>query len=234
MGAGSIADAEVRRARGQTRTGLVLLTIGVAMGWIPVIRDLGGLLALVGIIYLFVGRWGFSARHHDLVVTGGVLVVLGFVASVAIAIALFGAVIQAATQVGASPQTVGAALQSSIENTIIAGFVVAIITGVGQLLMVWAIADRTARGLLIAGFLAAIVIALVVIAIELPLLSSAIQSSTSGSTINLVPVDQFQNQTQFYGVLTVIPSAITAYAYYRIWGAIRVDPAAPAAPTPRF
>jgi hypothetical protein len=234
MDPGWQADNEVRRARGHTRTGLLLLTVGVALGWIPVVRDLGGLLALIGIIFLFVGRWGFSPRHHDLVVVGGVLLVIGFVASIVIAVALVGAIIQAASQIGATPQTLGSALESSIEDTIIAALVVSIVSGIGQILMVWAIADGTSQKLLLIGFAAGIIIAVAIVAIELPLLSSAIQSATSGSSIDLGPINNFQNQTQIFELLTIVPSAITAYAYYRIWNGIQVEPEVPVVPTPRF
>jgi hypothetical protein len=208
---------EVDRARRQTRTGLLLLTIGFALAWIPVIQDLGSLLALVGVLYLFAGRWGFTERHHDLVLTGGVLLVVSFLATIIVAVALVSATLQAATQAGATSQTVGATLESAIQNAAIAAFVVGLLGTVGEVLMVYTIADRTSRALLIAGFFSAIVIGIAIYAVEQPLLSNAIEAATSGPTIDLGPINSYQDQVQLYGLLQVVPSLIIAGAYYLIW-----------------
>jgi len=213
-------NAEVARARDHTRTGVLLLTIGIAIGWIPYIQDLGGLLIFIGIIFLFIGRWGFSDRHHDLVVAGGVLLVIAIIGVVIVAFALATALIQAATQIGATAQSVGATLQASIQDTLIATVVFAFISGLGQLLMVWGLADPTSRLLLVTGFVLAITISAVLLAIELPLLANAIQSATAGATINTGPINALEGQIQVYGLLSVVPASVTGFAYYRIWRGI--------------
>ncbi|HXQ94266.1 MAG TPA: hypothetical protein VN864_03745 [Thermoplasmata archaeon] len=213
----SWADQEVWTARGRTKTGVLLLTIGVGISWIPVVKDIGGLLALIGIIYLFLGRWGFGDRHHGFVLAGGTLIVLGFLATIVVAVALAFALFQAASQVGSTSQDVANALQTGIENTVIATLAVGILSGIGQVLMVYVIADTTSRWLLIGGLAAGIGLGILLLAIELPALTSAIQAGTSGSTYDLGPVNNFQNQLQIYGLLDVIPAALTGFAYYRIW-----------------
>jgi hypothetical protein len=218
---------QVVKARRDTKTGLMLILIGLGLDWIPYIKDVAGLISLVGILFLFVGRWGFTKRHHDYVVAGGVLLLISFIAAIAIGAALALAIFQAASQMGSTPQTLASSIDSTIQDTIIAGVIVAVLTSVAQLLMVWEIADSTARWLLILGLGASFVVGIVIAAIELPLLATAVQTATSGSMVNAGPINNLENQINVYGLLTVFPSAISAYAYYRIWGSIDENSAAP-------
>jgi hypothetical protein len=220
----------VLKARRDTKTGLMLIMIGLGLSWIPYIKDVAGLISLVGILFLFVGRWGFTKRHHDYVVAGGVLLLLSFIAAIVIGAALALAIFQTASQTGSTPQTLASSIDSTIRDTIYAGVIVAVLSAVAQLLMVWEIADSTARTLLILGLVASFVVGLIIAAIELPLLANAVQSATSGSMVNAGPINNLENQINLYGLLTVFPSAISAYAYYRIWRSIDEDSAAPFVP----
>ncbi|MCI4360121.1 MAG: hypothetical protein L3J91_00295 [Thermoplasmata archaeon] len=202
---------------------MLLILIGVSTSWIPFVKDLGGLLALLGIVFLFLGRWGWGDRHHDRVIAGGILMVISFLAAIVVAAALTDAVLSAASMPGATPQSVGSTLQSSLTTTIYATVLVGFLAGIGQVLMVYSLADARARLLLIVGFLLGVVIGIVLLAYELPLLNHAIQLATSGSTVDPGPINAFANQLQVIGLITVVPSAITAIAYYLIWR--RVDAA---------
>src|SRR5207245_10769581 len=47
-----------------TKTGLLLLIIGLAISWIPFIGAIGGLVALIGALLVILGREAFG-REHD-------------------------------------------------------------------------------------------------------------------------------------------------------------------------
>src|SRR5947209_19568709 len=46
-----------------TRTGLLLLIIGLALSWIPFIGGLAGLVALIGALLVILGRGAFGREH---------------------------------------------------------------------------------------------------------------------------------------------------------------------------
>src|SRR5207247_9803719 len=46
-----------------TKTGLLLLVIGLAISWIPFIGAIGGLVALIGALLVILGREAFGREH---------------------------------------------------------------------------------------------------------------------------------------------------------------------------
>src|SRR2546426_7467820 len=56
-------DAERRKQIDRTKTGLLLLLIGGLISWIPLIGVVGGLLLLIGAIFLIIGRKTFCSTH---------------------------------------------------------------------------------------------------------------------------------------------------------------------------
>ncbi|MFQ6013047.1 MAG: zinc-ribbon domain-containing protein [Thermoplasmata archaeon] len=80
--------------RGRTRTGLLLLTVGVVLSAIPYVSFVGFLLLIVGVLLLFLGADAFGARHRRLVLASVLLYILVLVATgAALVVLLFQAVV---------------------------------------------------------------------------------------------------------------------------------------------
>ena len=67
------------RSPDQTITGLLLMLIAFGLAWIPFVDFVGGILTLVGLIYLWNGRRELGPVHHAEVKVGVLLLVLGIV-----------------------------------------------------------------------------------------------------------------------------------------------------------
>src|SRR2546422_5169075 len=86
-------DAERRKQIDRTKTGLLLLLIGGALSWIPLIRIVGGLLLLIGAIFVIIGRKALGSTHSRNVgisiVPFFVGVIIGVIAGLLFAPAVF-------------------------------------------------------------------------------------------------------------------------------------------------
>src|SRR6266852_9726216 len=75
---------EFRRA-GQidnTKTGMLLLIIGVALSWVPFIGAIGGLIALIGAVFVILGREAFGPAHDRNVILSIILFVVGIAVTI--------------------------------------------------------------------------------------------------------------------------------------------------------
>ena len=79
-------EVERRKQIERTKWGILLLLFGALISWIPLVGAIGGLLTLIGVILVIVGRKAFGAVHRRNV---GISIVLFFVG---IAIAVVGAI----------------------------------------------------------------------------------------------------------------------------------------------
>ena len=210
---------DVAKDRERTVTGLLLLVIGFAMGWILYVGIIGDLLALVGIILVIMGRRGYGPTHHRDVVIGGVLFVVVIIATVglviAFVVALFGHV-SVATNGTVTFTTAG--LQNDFTALFVAAAVIGVIGGVSQVVMVYALADRTTQVLLWLGFATSIALSIAILWILLPQVAPAVAQVTPGSSLNNGPLQSLENQSNLLGLTKVLPSLLFAWAYYRARG----------------
>src|SRR2546422_3394852 len=72
-----------------TKTGLLLLVIGLAISWIPFIGAIGGLVALIGALLVILGREPFGREHARNTILALVFFFVGIGATAAGALALF-------------------------------------------------------------------------------------------------------------------------------------------------
>ena len=223
-------DQEIWQARDRTKTGVLLLAVGIAISWIPIVGGFGGLLALIGVILLFLGRHGFTEPHRADVVLGGALLLVSVLGAIVLAVWVAGSIVSAGSTVGATSQDIANAAVNALQGAAYGALVLGVIGATGQLLMVWELADTSTRWLLILGLLVGLALGVVVLAVEVPLFSQAFQQATAGGGYNRGPIDALNSQIQAYSLLRIFPAAISAFAYYRIWSALsaRID-AAPAA-----
>jgi len=207
-------DEEEGTARGRTVTGLSLLIVGFALGWIPYVSIIAGILALIGLIFLFLGRWGFDYRHHSYVVGGIFLLFLTLVAAFFVTIGFVFAVAGDA-QTTSSLSSLSATIQGQFDAFLIATAVLGIISGFAHVLIPYGLADRRTQGLLWAAFAFQLVISVVVLVLILPMVNSAVASALSGTTFDPGPINDLQTTSTIYGALAVFPSLVFAWAYYR-------------------
>jgi len=205
----------VARDRDRTVTGLLLLVIGIGLGWIPYVSFIGGILALVGIILVIIGRHGYGPEHHRNVVIGGILFVFTIIAAVVLAVWFVAALFGQASASGTGVTIAGSQLQGDFEVLFIGAAVVGIIGSLSRVIMVYALADQTTRILLWAGFFASVAVSLLVLAILYPQIVTAINQATAGSTIDTGPLNSLQGQSTLLGLLNVLPSLLFVWAYWR-------------------
>ncbi len=212
---GSVSP-NVARDRDWTVTGLLLLVIGFALGWIPYISVVGGLLALVGIILVFLGRRGYGPLHRRYVVIGAALLILALLADFTLSISfVLGIVSLTPPSPGSNLSSLGAAITADLATLVIGTAVLGVLASLSRVIMVYALADHAARNLLWLGFITGTVLSVVVFVIVWPEIATAVSQATSGTTFNVGPLNQLETTLDLLGLTGVVPSALFAWAYFR-------------------
>src|SRR3989454_2908412 len=211
-------DAERRKQIDRTKTGLLLLLIGGLISWIPLIGIVGGLLLLIGAIFVIIGRKAFGSTHARNVVIAIVLffvgIIIGIIAGVLFAAAVFSAI---ASQ---NPAALGAALGSAFNTLLVGAIIAAVVSGIASVLFTYALQKQTGKMLLWAGYAANLAISIAVFAIIGPLIANAVNQATSGGTYNPAPIVALQGQLSALGYLSVIPALLFAGATYLAWSRV--------------
>ncbi len=209
------AWAAPRRSVENTESGLLWSAIGFAILWIPFVGVVGGILALVGFVYLFLGRREFGPEHHRWVLRGSALFLGGIAGSVAATVVLVWAQFQIVMRLAAvssltsaSSGSLGGGLAAEL---LVATAVLAVLGVLGLLarvFMVYALADRAVRRVLwIAFAVGAVVLAAFAVG-TVAILSPA--ASAPSAFVN------YANFTDLSDVATALPAIPFAWAYYRI------------------
>lgn len=200
------------KERDRTISGLLLMAIGFALAWIPYINIVGGLLGLIGVIRVFLGRAGFSEEHHRYVVRGAVLIVITIVASIVLVLGFAAALVREANQPGLRISQVGNDLTADLGFLLVGG---AILSGLGYIVLVYGLADRMTQRILFAGFVASAALSILILVFVLPLVDQAVTQATSGSLVALGPINSLQLTADLFGLTKIVPSLPFAWAYLR-------------------
>ncbi len=215
------------RSRERTVSGLTTMMVGFALVWIPYISFVGYLVILAGVYLLWSGRRAFPSQHQANVVLAGTCILLGIAVVIGAALWLVESVLSAASA-GGSVAQIGNQLGTDLGVVFLLGIVAASLTGLGYVLLPYALADRTTQLLLWAALALGVLIALLQYAILYPLLSIAVGDATSGLVLNTAPILALQTQSAEIGALQILPSAIYLVAYHRSRQRVRSG----AGPTP--
>src|SRR5216683_7842320 len=147
-----------------TKTGLLLLIIGLAMSWIPFIGAIGGLVALIGALLVILGREAFGREHAR----NTILALVVFFVGIGVTIAGFVALFFAAISYPAGPSSI---VRPSFAwlgvITIIGGGV----TGISEVLLTYALQQSNGRILLWTAYAASIAIGIANFLFILPFFS---------------------------------------------------------------
>jgi len=175
-----------------TKTGLLLLIIGLALSWIPFIGAIGGLVALIGALLVILGREAFGVEHARNTILALVFFFVGIGVTVAGALALFFEAFSYRTGPSSIVQPTFAWLGVI---TIIGGGV----TGISEVLLTYALQPSSGRILLWTAYAASIAISVANFLFVLPFFGGA------GVVFSAFFLQSF---------LGIIPALLYAAAYY--------------------
>lgn len=204
----------------QTMTGLLLLIIGLLLGWIPYILYIGGILELIGVILIIIGRDAFGVRHGKYVIYAVVIYVTGFAAEFILGFS-FGVTITSATLGGVTPHNALATIMQAFESLLWGSLVVSAVLGISTVMLVYQLEEANGRMLLWVAFAAQIAAGTAGIIIIGPLISHAIALAFASSPPDLTPILNLDNELTSLRILNAIPSVIFAFAYYLAWKRIK-------------
>jgi len=175
-----------------TKTGLLLLIIGLGLSWIPFIGAIGGLVALIGALLVILGREAFGREHARNTILALVFFFVGIGVIVAGALALFFAAFSYRTGPSSIVQPTFAWFGVI---TVIGGGV----TGISEVLLTYALQQSSGRILLWTAYATSIAISIVNFLFVLPFFGGA------GVVFSALFLTSF---------LGIIPALLYAAAYY--------------------
>lgn len=176
-----------------TKTGLLLLVIGLALSWIPIIGALGGLIALIGALLVILGREAFGHEHAR----NTILALIVFFVGIGVVIVGFVAAFFAAFSYRAGPSAI---FQPSFAWFFVISIIGGAITGISEVLLTYALQQSNGRILLWSAYATSIAISIVNF-----LLINPIFSGTGGL---------FFPGIFLTSLLGIIPALLYAVAYY--------------------
>jgi len=202
----------------RTKTGLLLLIIGILLGPIPYVVYVGGILVIIGAILVILGRKAFGPIHSRNTIWSVVIYIIGIGIVIAGSVAFIFAVVSASVANAAgtslSQATVSQSLSSSFNILLVAAAIGGAVLGIAQVLFTYALQNQTGKTLLWIGYAASLAISIIEFIIISPLISSAASQSYANGTYNPVPFSNLQSQLQIIGLLGFIPAIVFASAIY--------------------
>jgi len=193
------------------------MAIGSALGWIPVISILGGLLVLVGAVLVVLGREAFGVAHERNVVIAIVLYLMGLVGEFILAGSLLSSIETAAYL---PPTDAASAVMGAFDGFLVGAMIVGVIAGLASVLFLWALLDVAGRVLIWASFFSSFALLFGVWVIIVGQLGSAVASAFAGSPPDLAPLIALDNELNSLRLLNILPDLLAAGAAYVAWARI--------------
>jgi hypothetical protein len=207
------ATMERQKQVDRTKTGLLVLTVGLLIGWVPLIGAVGGLLAFIGAILVILGRKAFGDRHATLVIVSVVVYIASFVILVIFIAWFFFAGLQ--SSIGGNPRPFLAAFWPFIGGVIAASGIGA----VAQVLFVHELERPIGRYLLYGALVASVLMPIGAVLVLMPSLNAVLDGIASGTITN--PNDpRLAALEGVQGLLTLVsgvPSVLFGIAYFLAW-----------------
>jgi MFS family permease len=225
------AESARRTNIDRTKTGLLLVIVGILLGPVPYAMYVGLILAIVGVIFVLIGRNPFGSSHSNYTVFSVVIYCVG-IGITFVAGFLFGLSFVTAALSGGGQTAIDQALVSAFNDLIIGVLVGGAVVGIAYVIFTYALQDSTGRVLLYTAFATQVTISALVAYIISPQVAGAVAQSFSGGTFNPYPLSVLQAQLQFLQLLSLIPAVIFAIAYYRAYSRIKRGVVPPSATPP--
>jgi hypothetical protein len=223
-----------------TRIGLLLLSIGTFLSLssilgllagspVPifilallgqiVIGFLGGIMNLLGVIFIILGREAFGRTHSNRVIWSVVLYivgnVIGITSSFLYSFTTASLIVNSQATTGLQGQLVTSFFILLIGN--LAGIA---ISGLGYVLLTFSIQEKTGLILLWIGYIASLAIALAAIVTVGYRAPSVIQMAVAPGTVDRATLLNLSSQFLSLTTLIAIPRAIFAFSYLLAWSTI--------------
>jgi len=193
----------------RTRTGLLLLAIGLILGPIPYISFIGGLLEFIGAILVILGRDAFGYTHARNTIISLLLYIIGFIALI---ISVTGFASSIVTIALSSGNRTGA-VTNAINAYLVALIISTAIIGLGTVLFTYALQQETGRLLLWIGYALNMIVSTLTLIIISSQIKSIVAETFASGTYNPAPIQSLQGQTQLLGLFGLIPALSFAIAY---------------------
>ena len=197
----------------QTRTGLLLLVVGLLLSWIPYVQYIGWILELIGVIFVIIGRDAFGARHGQYVIFAVVIYSIGFIAEFMLGLLFAGTILSIAGH-GVSSSSASATMTSAFESLLWGSLVITVLLGISTVMLVYLLEAANGRTLLWLAFAAQVAMGTAGVIIVGPLISHAIALAFASSPPNTAPRLNLDNELNSLRLLGAIPAVIFGFAYY--------------------
>jgi MFS family permease len=225
------AESARRTNIDRTKTGLLLVIVGILLAPVPYAMYVGLILAIVGVIFVLIGRNPFGNSHSNYTVFSVVIYCVG-IGITFVAGFLFGLSFVTAALSGGGQTAIDQALVSAFNDLIIGVLVGGAVVGIAYVIFTYALQDSTGRVLLYVAFATQVTLSALVAYIISPQVAGAVTQSFSSGTFNPYPLSVLQAQLQFLQLLSLIPAVIFAIAYYRVYSRIKRGVVPPSATPP--
>ncbi len=215
-----MADHDRTQGISRTKTGLLLLIIGLLVGPIPFVGVIGSTLDLIGAILVIIGRRPFGPEHSRNTIWSVIIYVVGIavviIGSFAFTLSVVSASINGSANGTFNQNAIGQALASSFNVLLIAAAIGGAIIGIANVLFTYAIQNRDGRIILWSAYVAGLAVSVITILVISPLITSAFQQAVSGGRYNPAPISALQFQESVVGLLGYIPALLYALALYSV------------------
>jgi zinc-ribbon domain len=222
------AESARRTNIDRTKTGLLLVIVGILLEPVPYATYVGLILGIVGVIFVLIGRNPFGNSHSNYTVFSVVIYCVG-IGITFVAGFLFGLSFVTAALSGGGQTAIVQALVSAFNGLIIGVLVGDAVVGIAYVIFTYALQDSTGRVLLYIAFASQVTLSALVAYMISPQVADSVTQSFSSGTFNPSPLSALQAQLQFLRLLSLIPAVIFAIAYYLAYSRIKRGDVPPSA-----
>jgi hypothetical protein len=203
----------VPRSPDQTITGLLLMIIAFGLAWIPFVDFVGGILALIGLIYLWNGRRELGPAHSAEVKVGMILLLVAIVVGIVGALVLVAATFSFQINLnGTQPLVTHPPVSLALEVAVALALSAASALGAACFVKLpYSLGDPSTRNLLLLGGALEIAFGALYAVSEVQALA-AVSSFFSTGTSSSGPLPS----PLLLGLLLAVPELIFLFAYYRV------------------
>lgn len=202
--------------RDKTILGLFLFAAGLLIAWIPYANYAAGILELVGLILIYFGKKGFRSSHIRNVNIAIWLFAITVIALVISSIIFTAYLFQLTLFQGGF----GSSIESSTVNLFYTFLeivvVIAVITGISNVLLAYDPASKFTRILLVSAFLASVIISLFNWFTTGRFFASELSAVVSNHLPSNQVINAINSRIAIYRYLQVIPDAIMGIAYLMV------------------
>lgn len=203
----------------RTKTGLLLLLIGVIVGVIPIIGIVGLVLAVVGTILVILGRRAFGDKHSTYVLISVGVYIFGFI--IVFFVALIFAISIASAAGTATSRSMLIQIMTSALNSLIIGVIIGgAITSFSYVLFTYAIQNQVGRILLWTAYGVSLALEAAIFLIITPQISTALSASIATGSFDPAPINALRAQISSFEILNLIPYGLYALSYFIVYSRI--------------